>query len=59
MIQVEHIVKSVRENQDKIELGPPGKRFTVHGDFSKPEDFKQRIKNAREITDLAVPEVTK
>ena len=45
----EHIHRN--ENADSLELGTPGKGGVVkiYVDFSKPEEFKAKIKNAQEV----------
>ena len=34
---------------DKLEIGPANNRIIIHGDFSNPEQFEQRIRNATNL----------
>lgn len=52
---METITKVINDNPDSIEIGTPGKSGTVkvYGDFSKPEEFEQKIRNARALREYA------
>ena len=47
----ESIQKIVTENPDSITIGSAtkGAQIKVYGDFAKPEEFKVKINNAKEI----------
>lgn len=49
------IQKIVSENPDSLEMGSAAKgiKLKVYGDFSKLDDFKQKIDNARAARDYA------
>ncbi len=51
----ESIQKVVHENPDSFEFGTPGKggAIKVYGDFSKPEEFKEKLKKADEVRKFA------
>ena len=51
----ESIQKIVNENADSIAFGSAAKGalIKVYGDFSKPDEFKKKIDNAKEIRDYA------
>ena len=38
---------------DKLEIGPANNRIIIHGDFSNPEQFEQRIRNATNLLKFA------
>ena len=38
---------------DKLEIGPANNRIIIHGDFSNPEQFEQRILNATNLLKFA------
>lgn len=49
------------ENPDSIELGTPSKgvKKKIYGDFSKPEEFKDKIDNAKDIEQYALEKFKK
>jgi predicted lipoprotein len=53
---METINKTVVENPDSIEMGSAAKgiKIKVYGDFSKLEEFKEKIDNARASKDYAI-----
>ena len=55
----EVIVKKIIEGpafQDSIEIGTPGKggAIKVYGDFSQPEEFEKRIRDAVRLRKMTV-----
>jgi predicted lipoprotein len=53
---METINKTVVENPDSIEMGSAAKgiKIKVYGDFSKLDEFKKKIDNARASKDYAI-----
>ena len=51
----EQIQKQITENPDSIEIGTPSKggAIKVYGNFSEPETFKEKIKNAKDVREYA------
>ena len=51
----ETIHKNVTENPDSIALGSASKNslIKVYGDFNKPDEFKKKIDNAKEVREYA------
>ncbi len=51
----EHIHKNVTENPDSIAIGSAskGSLVKIYGDFSKPEEFKKKIDDAKEVQKYA------
>lgn len=51
----ETIQKVVAENPDSITLGSAtkGSQVKIYGDYSKLEEFKKKIDNAREVREYA------
>lgn len=51
----ENIQKQVVENPDSIAIGSASKGTLVkiYGDFSRPEEFKKKIDNAKEVREYA------
>lgn len=54
------ITKSIVENPDSIEIGTPSKggAIKVYGNFSHPEEFKNKIDAAKEVRDYAQAQLT-
>lgn len=48
-------ILEIKENSDSIEIGSPSKggAIKIYGDFSKPEVFRDKINNAKEIRQYA------
>src|SRR3990167_11200625 len=53
--QQECIHKNINENPDSLEIGTPGKLGAIkcYGDFNKPDEFLEKIKNAKKVRDEA------
>jgi len=49
----EAISKKIIENPDSIEFSTPSKggAVKIYGDYSKPEEFKKKIDNAKKLRD--------
>lgn len=49
--KIEQIHKQITENPDSIEIGNPSKggAVKIYGDFSKPEAFAEKIRNAKTV----------
>ena len=47
--------KYITEDQDRLEIGTPGKMgaLKISGDFTKPEEFKKKIDDAIELRKYA------
>ena len=47
--------KNINENPDSFEIGTPGKLGVLkcYGDFNKPDEFLEKIKNAKKVRDEA------
>ena len=48
-----HRIEKPTEFVDKLEIGPANNRIIIHGDFSNPEQFEQRIRNATNLLKFA------
>lgn len=50
-VEIVTIQRVIYDNPDSIELGTPSKSgaIKVYGDFNKPEEFKKKIDNAKEV----------
>jgi len=57
--QNEAVCRTIASNPDSIEVGTPSKGGAVklYGDFARPESFKLKIKNARELREIASREL--
>lgn len=57
----ERVIKNVHQhdNPDSIEIGTPAKGggIKVYGDFNNPDDFKRKIRNAKEVKQYAQQEL--
>ena len=51
----ESIQKQIVENPDSIAIGSAskGSLVKIYGDFAKPEEFKKKIDNAKEVKEYA------
>ena len=49
-----------REVMDSIEIGTASKggKLKIYGSFDKPDEFKKKINNAREVKKYAVANLT-
>ena len=53
------IQRIIKENADVIEIGSASKggKITVTGNFQNPDEFKERIKNAKLVRDYAQADI--
>jgi len=49
------LLEDLKEQRDSITIGSASKggAIKVYGDFNKPEEFEEKIKNAKRVKDFA------
>jgi len=52
---IKHEHKHINDNPDSLEIGTPSKggAVKIYGDFNKPDEFKKKIDEAKEVRKYA------